>query len=471
MDIIGKQVQRSNISYPFSIGSASVAKLVGALPTAKMDFGICFDTVDSRIIVSGGASDASNTSLSTSKYSYDGITWIAGPSITAARHGHRMVQFGNDIYITGGRTGTTPLSTCQILNRVTNAFAAASGGTDFTTARYDHGCVVYNGRVYVIGGETTNDSAWTNSIAYTSTLNPPAFTTVGSGITGIWTARSNFGCVVWKGRVWVLGGKTASGIYSNGVYSSTAPETAWTTVSTSGSVFDARAGMQVFVYNDKLYVYGGYNTSGVLSDLHSSVDGAVWVDETTTNSVNLGIPTTACGAALTTFAGQIFMIGGRVDASTLTSNIYTFPQDSQTTYGNLHVVGALHAKKLWSYAIGAYYADLGEYFHCDEELPTGAPVSIVGYRRVGKFNGKNFAGVTTVNSGLYMGEDLKDSPNTVLVGLTGTINMKVDDPSISTGDEITTVGDKFIRKSIESQNVVAIAQTDYSNGYCVVLKK
>jgi len=469
MQVIGKREQRSTLNYPFDLSGTSTWGNTSNLPEARFDAALCYDSLNARLIIGGGRTDATYTALATTKVSYDGVTWAAGPSC-AGLYGHKMVQFGNDLWVTGGHTsGGDVRNNIAISVGGTASFTDNLGGSGMTVARGYHGSVVFNGKLYVIGGEGSGGS-YLNSISYNSSY-PAAFTTVTPA--AMWAGRKGLGCIVFQGKVWVIGGQTGSSAYDNQIWWSSSPETSWTQVTpvvTGGSLFGGRSGMSLFIYNGKMYLFGGFNGTTYLSDLYSTVDGTNWVVESVSVT---GLAGAGYASALTAFSNQIFYMGGITGTNaspTYTGAVWTYPQDQQATYGNLHVVGTMHAKKLWSYAIGAYYADLGEYFYCDENLPNGTPVSIIGYRKVGRYNGKNFAGIITINSGVYMGEDLKGLPNTALVGLAGTVSMCVDDPSIETGDEITAVGFEFVKKTKETQPVLAIAQTSYNKGSVIVLK-
>ncbi len=139
------------------------------------------------------------------------------------------------------------------------------------------------------------------------------------------------------------------------------------------------------------------------------------------------------------------------------TNLYRESCANLKTDGNFTVAGKLNA-----IATSAYFADYAEYFECDENLETGSAVSITGYRKVGKYNGKNFAGFVSENPGMVIGDHLiKQGKKVVPVAFCGSVNIKVHDENIKCGDELTITADgSLIKVSSNADRVIAVAQED-----------
>lgn len=91
--------------------------------------------------------------------------------------------------------------------------------------------------------------------------------------TGSFSKRSNFGMVVHDNRIFVIGGYNGSGMQD--VWSSPDGNT-WTQISASAR-FGARHDFMVYSYNGYIWVMGGYGTAfGVLRDCWNSRDGVNW---------------------------------------------------------------------------------------------------------------------------------------------------------------------------------------------------
>ena len=102
-----------------------------------------------------------------------------------------------------------------------------------------------------------------------------------------WLARADHTSVVFKDKIWVLGGYT--GEYMNDVWSSKDGET-WTeskppenadkdTAGTDANWWPARDRHTSVVFKGKIWVLGGFDLTDPINDVWSSPDGSVWKKE------------------------------------------------------------------------------------------------------------------------------------------------------------------------------------------------
>ncbi|MCM8768306.1 MAG: FG-GAP-like repeat-containing protein [Candidatus Omnitrophica bacterium] len=92
-----------------------------------------------------------------------------------------------------------------------------------------------------------------------------------------WGATQWHSTVIFDNKIWIIGGY--NGPYrSNAVYSSTDGVT-WTTT-TNNADWTKRFGHVSFVFNNRIWVLGGYDVSGYLNDVWSSADGITWTQHT-----------------------------------------------------------------------------------------------------------------------------------------------------------------------------------------------
>lgn len=112
---------------------------------------------------------------------------------------------------------------------------------------------------------------------------------------------------------------------------------------------------------------------------------------------------------------------------------------SQITAADLYITGNVTAGG----TIQANYSDLAEWFLCDSIVKVGEPVSIVGLRRVGKYNGKGYAGIKSHNPGLTMGGEMKTG---ILVALIGSVPVLTKDDTINVGDTLILTKKGIIKK-------------------------
>ncbi|HEC69511.1 MAG TPA: prepilin-type N-terminal cleavage/methylation domain-containing protein [Candidatus Omnitrophica bacterium] len=99
-----------------------------------------------------------------------------------------------------------------------------------------------------------------------------------------WPARYAHTSLVYDNKMWVLGGYDGSN-YLNDVWYSTDGAT-WTQVTVT-SPFTLRSQHTSLVYDNKMWVLGGYDGSNYLNDVWYSTDGATWTQVTVTSPFTL----------------------------------------------------------------------------------------------------------------------------------------------------------------------------------------
>ncbi|HXL73526.1 MAG TPA: hypothetical protein VN963_07885 [bacterium] len=185
-------------------------------------------------------------------------------------------------------TGATPTATPTLTPNSLAGFDwgaalannVSPGSTQFSQ-RYSHTSVVYNNAMWVIGGESSlgvfDNDVWssTDGVNWTPVLgnNPPGTTQ--------FSPRSDHTSVVFNNAMWVIGGD-ATGAYSPDLWSSTNGST-WTQAA-PGAHFSGRYDHTSLVYNGAMWVIGGISSGGFLNDVWSSPDGVNWTNVLTNNS-------------------------------------------------------------------------------------------------------------------------------------------------------------------------------------------
>jgi hypothetical protein len=92
-----------------------------------------------------------------------------------------------------------------------------------------------------------------------------------------WSARSAYASVVFDNKIWVMGGYDNS--FRNDVWYSTDGVT-WTQA-TANAGWSARYNHTSVVFDNKMWVIGGYDASGRRNDVWYSTDGVTWTQATT----------------------------------------------------------------------------------------------------------------------------------------------------------------------------------------------
>ena len=249
--------------------------------------------------------------------STDGSTWTqvnTTGNIFSGRNGHQVVVFNSKIWVIGGFTA----------NGRSNEVWSSSNGTTWTqettsgifSARADHTAVVFNNMIYVVGGSdgtmlndvyrSSNGTAWSQVSTSGNLFTPRQAHTLnvfngqmilvgGADLDGdqllrfrndIWTSTDGatwtevsvsgnlfverwiHGSIVHNGLLWIIGGDDDSGNRFNDVW--TSPDGANWTQQNATPVFDVRDQMAVYVWNNQVWVSGGSNNNGILTDIWKS---------------------------------------------------------------------------------------------------------------------------------------------------------------------------------------------------------
>ena len=150
-------------------------------------------------------------------------------------------------------------------------WSQAVGSAEFS-GRFGFESVVFKGKLWVIGGSSTNldyfNDIWysDNGISWTKATENPGF-----------SPRRNHQVVEYKGQLWLIGGESGMYEYKNDIWTSK-DGIYWTEVDVKVP-FPERVNHQVTVFKGKLWVIGGYGSSSTGRSVWSSKDGEVWIEE------------------------------------------------------------------------------------------------------------------------------------------------------------------------------------------------
>ncbi len=276
-------------------------------------------------------------------YSGSPAAYSTGNNVGADRIGGNSTIMNGYIYYAGGCTNIG----CTAF---TNTTYYASIGADGVIGSWSSGgtlgaslawgkLVNAGDTLYYIGGQTGNaNTTAVGTIYYSSSISSgnPTWSSATKGIedTGSGAvARTKFGAAVWNNRIYITGGYNSSGTVQSTVY--TSPQmtsggnitTNWPSATTSFSV--ARAQHTTVAYANNLYVLGGYDGTNFLNDTQFTqinTDGTV--DSWTYSTSLPGVIADAEGFAAN---GFMYLVGGRSAASTCAPNTLVAPISANTT--------------------------------------------------------------------------------------------------------------------------------------------
>jgi N-acetylneuraminic acid mutarotase len=190
---------------------------------------------------------ATPKALTTSSCTAPGGCWATKASMPTARGDTAGSVVNGKIYVIGGHSGTSGLSTVEVYDPVNNSWSTKA---PMTTPRVGPTSSQVNGKIYVFGGYIGG------SILNTTEEYDP-FTDSWSARKPLSATRSYATSSEVNGRIYVIGGSDGS-VYLNTVEQYDPATDTWTT---KAPMPTARMGAASSVVNGKIYVFGGYNGS------------------------------------------------------------------------------------------------------------------------------------------------------------------------------------------------------------------
>ncbi|MEM2618527.1 MAG: DUF2341 domain-containing protein, partial [Candidatus Hadarchaeales archaeon] len=161
--------------------------------------------------------------------------------------------------------------------------------------------------LYYKNPQATSTSSWENTIL-------PYVDSCATSAAG-WSGRYSHTSVVFDNKIWVLGGYASSGYKNDVWYSSDGIN--WT-CATSAASWSARYGHTSVVFDNKIWVLGGYDSSGYKNDVWYSSNGTSWTCATSAASWSA-----RCGHTSVVFDNKIWVLGGFTSGGVLNDVWYS----------------------------------------------------------------------------------------------------------------------------------------------------
>jgi hypothetical protein len=289
------------IAYDYSMGNSVYQQIVV--------YGNLLINLTPEALSPSGTASYSAVNQNSSSYSWNldsnsisagaAIDTVNGPNGTFTAPGTPMVA---DLTLTDdlGNTGTYPI------NVTTPGTWTESPGF---AGRYLSPAVTINNKMYIFGGESSSggrNDTWV--------FDPSV------GTNGSWTqlmpsgtlppARLGHTTAAINNKMYVFGGQTNSGYVSDlWVFDpSNGANGSWSQVTPSGSAPTPRLYSAAVTINNKMYIFGGYN-SGQLNDT-CVFDPSAGTNGSWTHLSPTGTPTARYGQAATVMSNKMYIFGG-----------------------------------------------------------------------------------------------------------------------------------------------------------------
>ena len=193
-----------------------------------------------------------------------------------------------------------------VIVRVEDNFSKLNGAYVNLTASATITINFVNPRIYVIAGYGAND-VW-------SSANGKTWTLCNSGV----STRRAPGTAVFKGKIYIFGGRTGNTSRTNAVNSMKDCSAGWVQVKANNAseYWSQREGAAVAVLNNTLFLGGGWSggINGYKSDLWSSTDGISWSPSTTGYG-------TRVFHRVVSYKGKLYVSGGQSSFNSSRSDV------------------------------------------------------------------------------------------------------------------------------------------------------
>lgn len=212
--------------------------------------------------------------------SSDGLNWelVTDEPGFSARTGFTLTVFKNKMWLIGGFAGFN-----------TNDVWFTEDGINWTEAtpnasfskRTDHTSVVFDNKLWVIGGTANSigiGAEFVNDIWYTEDGLEWTMATENADF----EQRSGHASLVFDEKMWVIAGYLDSSGSDIGDAWYSTDGILWEKATTDSDMFSGRVSHFSTVFDDKMWVFGGfkYSGSGYRNDIWYSTDGIKWFEAT-----------------------------------------------------------------------------------------------------------------------------------------------------------------------------------------------
>lgn len=229
---------------------------------------------DNKMWVIGGYDSFSSEGLKNDVwYSDDGANWTL--AITNApfssRSGHTAVVFDNKIWVIGG-VEEAAINKNDVWFSADGVNWSLATNTAPFSARHEHTSVIFDDKLWVIGG--LSDNGFERDVWYST----DGVTWVPATQEASFSGRYRHSSVVFDDKIWVVSGSEIS-IFNDVWYSTDG--TSWT-LFTEDFPFLGREMHSSVVFDNKLWIIAGRGTTegnpaiSRRNDMHYSLDGTTW---------------------------------------------------------------------------------------------------------------------------------------------------------------------------------------------------
>ncbi|KAK9885657.1 hypothetical protein WA026_012421 [Henosepilachna vigintioctopunctata] len=183
------------------------------------------------------------------------------------RYGHTAVVYGDKIYIWGGRNDRASCAVLFCFDTIWHCWTAPEVTGNIPSARDGHTACIWNDCMYIFGGFEEESDAFARTVSYLNLKKMQWNYICTSGIEP--SVRDFHTTVCINNMLYLFGGRgttlamdnfsNVNEIYSKDLWCLDLKTLVWQRPVVSGDLPCGRRSHSAFVYNNKMYIFGGYN--------------------------------------------------------------------------------------------------------------------------------------------------------------------------------------------------------------------
>jgi N-acetylneuraminic acid mutarotase len=345
-----------NTMYIYDIASDTWSQGINVPTIVRMHTATLYQ--DKIYVIGGFANTLDNITNYNTVYIYNitNNTWSQGTNVVKGIRNHTATLYQDKIYVIGGQTSTTYFNTTYIYDIPNNTW---SRSMNVPTPISRHATILYHNHIYNVGGRTTNEvclkTVYTYSLGYDISdihVNTPKKTIV-EGEMGEIEYKANIPIAVrshtttlYQDKIYVIGGyngKTLNTMYIYDIASDT-----WSQGANVPKIIFLHTAT---LYQDKIYVIGGYDGTTYFN--------TTYIYDITNNTWSTGanVPIAISQHTATLYQDKIYVIGGYNGSELNTTYIYTITSNTWSQGTNVPKAMHAHAATLYQdkiYVIGGW---------------------------------------------------------------------------------------------------------------------
>lgn len=258
----------------------------------------------------------------------------------ANRVGASAAVYNGKLYVAGGCTSATDCTTASnnvsyaTIDSYGNLGSWSSTSGNLPAGRTWGKLVAAGSSLYYIGGQSSTASDERSEVYWGSPAGGGDVTSWSSATNGLPANRTKLAAAVWNDRIYVVGGLDSSAVPTKTVYVS--PQlssggnitSAWST--TSPDINVSRSGATAVAYANNVYVMGGYDGTNYLSDVQfSKIDTSTGGAGSWSYSTSLPMPLAFSNGFAAN--GYIYLLGGKTSDGACSPRTLVAPISANTT--------------------------------------------------------------------------------------------------------------------------------------------